>query len=143
MNWKFWTWRKQIVVLKQRLEESHSLRDKLQETNWEVSRNASVLAVKLHLARRATARAREQGMTDEQMAEAFEALIDNKGFEAILQLITSEELGAVDRMTEDGASFAHMKKAAGAVDALTNLHHRLLELESQAKAMATRKPKAA
>jgi len=95
---------------------------------------------KLTLARRALARGRERGMTDEEMAEAFESLLENQGFEAILQLLTDQSLAAVDRMTEDGLGVLDMKKAAGAVDALSNLQHRLIELEEQAK---TRRSKAA
>jgi len=143
MNWKFWTWPKQIRTLKSRLEELRSSRD-----HWcKVATRPTVpdereVTLKLTLARRALARPGE-GMSDEQMAEAFTNLIENKGFEAILQLITSEELAAMDRMTEDGASIAQMRKSAGAVDALTNLHHQLIHLEAQAKQLAQRKSKAA
>ena len=115
MNWKFWETRKDLAAAK--------------EAN-------RVLEIKLSLARRAIAKTREQGMGDEEMAEAFTHLMENKGWTAILQLLTDAELSAVDRMTEDGANFAAMKKAAGAVEALTHFHHRLVELEAEAKARA-------
>lgn len=93
----------------------------------------------LVIARRALARTKERGLTDEEMAEAFTHLLENKGFEAILQLLTSEELEAVDNMVASGTTFEQMKHHAGAVSALSNLHARLIELEQQAKEMERKK----
>ncbi len=126
MNWKFWTWPGQIRSLQ------------ISEEHWRkcAQREDKCANDKLTLARRALARSKEKGLTDEEMAEAFTHLLENKGFEAILQLLTSEELAAVDSMVASTASHDEMKHHAGAVSALSNLHARLIELEEQAKEMA-------
>ncbi len=135
MNWKFWTWPGQIRVLKSRLEDSRKLRNALVDDAME----DSLIKLQLTLARRSLARTKEAGLTDDQMAEAFTHLLENKGFEAILQLLTSEELNAADSMTEAKATFHEMKHHAGAVSALSNFHKMLIDLETQAKGMAKNK----
>lgn len=122
MNWKFWTWKTDLETT---VDETLDILDDQH--------------AKLKIARRALARTKERGLTDEEMAEAFTHLLENKGFEAILQLLTSEELEAVDNMVASGTPFEQMKHHAGAVSALSNLHARLIELEEQAKEMERKK----
>ena len=130
MNWKIWTWPGQIRTLEMELRIERESREvhsgAASPRTWE----------QLTIARRALARTKESGLTDDQMAEAFTHLLENKGFEAILQLLTSEELEAVDSMVGAKTSFEEMKHHAGAVAALSQFHARLIELEQQAKEMA-------
>ena len=140
MNWKLWTWPAQMRRLQEKaadFEAAHRalLLEKTQHNGREftVRRNLS-------LARRALSRYRKQeGMDDAEIAAAFESLLENKGFEAILALLTEAEMAAMDRMTEDDRPALDMKKDAGAVDALTNFHARLIDLEDQARRTAQRK----
>jgi len=135
MNWKFWTWPGEIRDLRNLLKHSYDANREMDDMLVEDGRRAAQLVI----ARRALARTKERGLTDEEMAEAFTHLLENKGFEAILQLLTSEELEAVDNMVANGTTFEQMKHHAGAVSALSNLHARLIELEQQAKEMERKK----
>lgn len=140
MNLKFWTWPAQIRRLEKQLATAASERAQHFQTEITHDRASRILTRNLSLARRALSRYRKQdGMTDEEIAAAFESLLENKGFEAILALLTEAEMQAMDRMTEDGRAVLDTKKDAGALDALTNLHARLIDLEDQAKRTAQRK----
>lgn len=127
MNWKFWERREDTSLVEQLRGE--------RDTNADIAREFSA---RLKLARRRLARPNYEGMTDAALLDAFSGLLDHAGFEAILQIITDRELKAVDDMTEDKASFADMKKAAGAVAALSNLHHQLIQLETEARQRAAK-----
>ena len=134
MNWKIWQWPARERAM--RLARQEIMDDAIRAHG-----KLAAVRHKLSLARRQLARARtpEEGMSDEQMAKAFEALLDNRGFEALLQLLTEQEMAAADQMAEDGASYAAMKESAGALKALSGFHLRLIELEAQARAAAARK----
>lgn len=139
-TWKFWTWPAQMRELRRKCADFD-----LAHRAWlleKAQRNGEQFGLRQQLSRsrRALSRYRKQeGMDDAEIAAAFESLLENKGFEAILALLIEAEMQAVDRMTEDGLGVLDLKKAAGAVEALTHLHARLIELEEQAKAVAQRK----
>ncbi len=120
MNWKFWVWlcRDDRVMMK--LSEYTALLDQLR------------------LARRRAARG-EPGMSDEQIVEAFDGLLDHRGFEALLQILTEEQLKAMEDMMEDGADLGAMKQAAGRAEALADFKLKLLELEEDARKRRTKK----
>lgn len=113
MNWKFW-------------------KDGLapEPEDWEgFSRK---LVRQLQLARRRAARG-EPGMSDEDIILSFDALVGNRGFEAILQLLTEAQLQSVEDMMEPGIDLSAMKQAAGRAEALADFKLKLLELEEEAK----------
>lgn len=140
MSWKFWTWPAEIRRLNTKVADYDRMNRELLRETHERAGETHAVRRNLSLARRALSRYRKQeGMDDGEIAAAFESLLENKGFEAILALMYEEEAAAADRMSEDGADLAQIKKAAGAFDALTNLHARFIQLEEQAKRTAQRK----
>lgn len=139
MNWKFWTWRQELEWANRSVANMKvQVNDMLNNQALAIQREKTVER-QLTVARRALARSKDAGLTDDQMAEAFTHLLENKGFEAILQFLASEELAAADSMADAKATFPEMKHHAGAVAALTHFHARLIELEEQAKEMAAKK----
>jgi hypothetical protein len=107
MNWKFWTWPLTAAY-------------------------AADMEDQLMLARRRSPRG-EPAMEDAQVVEAFDGLVDHRGFEAVLQILTEEQLKSVEDMMTPTADLATMKQSAGRAEGLADFKLKLLELEDAAR----------